>query len=64
MKIEAECGVCGSKFSIDDPRGNYINNSCVADEKGRRYLVEVRVAEWLDLHQICLTKTRLREVKR
>lgn len=38
---------------LDDPRGMWIQDHGELDAGGRKYLVELRAAEWLELHRPC-----------
>lgn len=57
MKIALKCR-CGSEVVFEDERGAYCKGAegaSPSDDKGRRYLVEVRADEWQERHKQCLT---------
>lgn len=53
MRIELKCS-CGASVIFEDNRCTYIKNGGEADEKGRKFLIEVRADEWQDKHSVCL----------
>lgn len=55
MKITLKCK-CGATIELEDARGVYIKNDGTVDEKGRKFLMEVRSDEWQERHQACLEK--------
>lgn len=54
MKIELHC-LCGSMLLLENGNPTYINSGGFSDEKGRKFLIEVRADEWLDRHQSCIS---------
>ena len=56
MKIELVCK-CGASVTLTDHMGIYINPGGKADDKGRKFNIEVRADEWQDRHNICLGKS-------
>jgi hypothetical protein len=54
MWFDMKCK-CGATLHVEDPRGVYLLPGGEADERGRKYLIERRVDEWQDRHQVCLT---------
>ncbi|MDY6856724.1 MAG: hypothetical protein SWO11_18855 [Thermodesulfobacteriota bacterium] len=53
MRIELKCK-CGSSAVFQDDRGRYINTGGARDDKGRKYIIEVRADEWLKCHRRCI----------
>lgn len=54
MRIELKCA-CGSTAVWTSTE--FINSGGAKDAQGRVFVVELRAAEWLDLHRICLSAT-------
>uniref|UniRef100_A0A6M3JQZ0 Uncharacterized protein n=1 Tax=viral metagenome TaxID=1070528 RepID=A0A6M3JQZ0_9ZZZZ len=52
MKIELKCK-CGDSLMIEDEKGTYINDGGKPDDKGRKFLIEVRADEWREQHREC-----------
>lgn len=57
MRIELKCK-CGASAIFEDNKGVYIKEGGKADEKGRKFLIEVRADEWQERHSACLAVTR------
>lgn len=53
MKIELKCK-CGATLLLNDDKGVYISSGGTVDERGRKYLIEVRSDDWQERHQACL----------
>ena len=61
MRIELKCR-CGAEAVFEDASRSYCQHtSAHHDDKGRRYLVEVRADEWQERHQVCLSTTSPQE---
>jgi hypothetical protein len=52
-QVEVHCR-CGSWAAFKDGQGSFINNGGSPDARGRVFLIEVRVDEWLDRHTLCI----------
>lgn len=54
MNIKLRCK-CGATAEWD--AGTYINPGGRSDDKGRKFLVEVRADDWMDRHAHCAPMT-------
>jgi hypothetical protein len=52
-RIELKC-CCGASITLIDQSGTYLKAGGQADEKGRRFVVDVQADAWLDRHDKCL----------
>jgi len=55
MKINYRCR-CGATFSAEDDSGIPINDDGKSDKKGRRFVIEKKADEWIELHKKCMEK--------
>ena len=46
--------LCGSAITLHDDAESLINQDGKADKHGRKFLIEVRAAEYLAIHQKCV----------
>ena len=60
ITVESKC-VCGSIFKESDSRGSYINDGGRRDNKGRKFLIELRLDQWLEKHKGCVEVWRARQ---
>ena len=51
MRIQVKCK-CGAEAEWQS--GEFINNGGRKDEQGRVFVVELRAAEWYEMHRACL----------
>ena len=60
MKIILKCP-CGGEAVFEDT-GIYINpHDCAADEKGRKFILQIQADAWLDRHAECLKAAKERK---
>jgi hypothetical protein len=52
FEIKMKCA-CGSEATWRDDGKSFINLGGVHDSQGRKYRIEVRADDWLDLHEKC-----------
>lgn len=58
MRVKVEC-CCGSSFEIEDKDDRYINfPEGDPDEEGRKYSWELKVDNWLQMHESCRKRCR------
>ena len=54
LKIDMRCS-CGAEFHINDTQGVFFDVDGKPDKKGRRFVIEKRADEWLEIHWGCIS---------
>lgn len=53
LKVNMTCS-CGARFDMEDTQGVFWHADEISDDKNRRFIIERKMDEWLELHQKCL----------